>query len=61
MLFNVMMKTLNLELVLMSEYQNTQIFLQESTLESVINWSEVFVVRIVRNAVPWAYVISDRN
>ena len=61
MLFNVMMKTLNLELVLMSEYQNTQIFLQESTLESVINWSEVFVVRIVRNAVPWAYVISGRN
>ena len=55
------MKTLNLELVLMSEYQNTQIFLQESTLESIINWSEVFVVRIVRNAVPWAYVISDRN
>ena len=45
----------------MSEYQNTQIFLQESTLESVINWSEVFVVRIVRNAVPWAYVISGRN
>ena len=45
----------------MSEYQNTKIkniFAKGYTQ----NWTEeVFVIKRVRNKVPWAYVISDLN
>ena len=45
----------------MSEYQNTKIkniFAKGCTP----NWTEeVFVIKRVRNKVPWAYVISDLN
>ena len=53
-----MVKILNLKLVILLEYQNTKIFLQKN----VPNWSkEVFVVKKVRNTVPWTYVICDFN
>ena len=40
----------------MLEYQNIKIFLQKA----VRNWSEdVFVIKKVKNTIPWACVISD--
>ena len=40
----------------MLEYQNIKIFLQKA----VRNWSEdVFVIKKVKNTIPWAFVISD--
>ena len=53
-----MVKILHLKLVILLEYQNIKIFLQKN----VSNWSEeVFVVKKVRNTIPWTYVICDFN
>ena len=53
----LMTKILNLELVVLLEYQNIKIFF---AIEYVPNWSEkVFVINKVKNTVPWTYVISD--
>ena len=41
---------------MMQEFLNTKIFLLKDTR----NWSEeVFVIKKVKNTVPWTYVISD--
>ena len=49
-------KIVNLNLVIMSEYQNTKTFLQVYAQ----NWSEeVFVVSKIKNTVPWSYAISE--
>ena len=50
---------INLKLLILLEYQNAKIFLQKVTLS---NWSEeVFVIKKVKNIVPWTYVISVLN
>ena len=52
-----MIKTLNLKLVMLLEYQNIKTFFAKGY---VPNWSEeVFLITIVENTVPWLYVISD--
>ena len=52
-------KVLNLMLVKMLEYQNIKIFLKKGHIP---NWSEeIFVIKKVKNTVPWTYVISDLN
>ena len=48
------------KLVILLEYQNLKTFLKKTMYVS--NWSEeVFVIRKVKNPVPWTYVISDLN
>ena len=43
------------KIVYTDKYQNIKIFLQ-----NVTNWFEgVFVIKIVKNTVPWTYVLSD--
>ena len=43
----------------MLEYQNIKIFFAKGYIP---NWSEeVFVIKEVKNTVPWTYVISDLN
>ena len=55
----VITKILNLKLLIPLEYQNAKIFLRKVTLS---NWSEeVFVIKKVKNIVPWTYVISVLN
>ena len=52
-----MIKILNILVFL--EYQNIKIFLQRGYTP---NWSEeVFVIKKVKNTVPWTYIISDLN
>ena len=42
-------------LAIMFEYQNTKGFLLWA-----INWSEeVFVIKKIKNTIPWTYVIND--
>ena len=55
----LMIKILNLKLVIILQYQNTKnIFAKGYTP----NWSEeVFVIKKVKNTVPWTYVINDLN
>ena len=43
----------------MFEYQNTKMFLLKDI--SQILSEEVFVIKEVKNTVPWIYVISDLN
>ena len=50
----------------MLEYQYIKMFLQNTIYKNVFakyyfqNWpEEVFVIKKVKNAVPWTYVISD--
>ena len=43
----------------MSEYKNIKIFLQKITLQ--IGLKVVFVIKKVKNTVPWTYVINDLN
>ena len=53
------MKILNLKSVILLEYQNTKTFFAKSSFS---NWSEeVFVIKKIKNTVPWTYVISDLN
>ena len=50
-----MKKILNLKLVTLLEYKNIKIFSQK---DYTPNWSEdVFVIKKVKNTVPWSYVI----
>ena len=52
----LIIKILNLKLVILLEHQNLKHFGKGY----VWNWSEeVFVIKKVKNTVPWAYVISD--
>ena len=58
-----MIKIQNLKLVILVEYRNNikniKTFLQKGYTR---NWSdEDFVIKIVKNTVPWAYVINDLN
>ena len=55
----LMIKILNLKLVIILQYQNTKnIFAKGYTP----NWSEeVFVIKKVKNTVPWTYVLNDLN
>ena len=39
-------------------YQNIKIFFSKGYIP---NWSEVFVIKKVKNSVPWTYIISDLN
>ena len=50
-------KILNLKLVILLEYQSIKTFFSKGY---VPNWSEeVFMIKKVKNSVPWTYVISD--
>ena len=43
----------------MSEYQNKKSFFDK---DYTPNWSEeIFVIKIIKNTVPWIYVINDLN
>ena len=44
--------------MIVSEYQNTKNFLLKDILK---NWSEVFTISKIKNAVPWTYVNSVLN
>ena len=55
----LMMKIRNLKLVILLEYQNIEIFLQKVTLQ--IGLKKIFVIKKVKNTVPWIYIISDLN
>ena len=52
-------KVLNLKLVIMLEYENIKTFLQKAMLENSLK--KFFVIKKVKNIVPWAYIISDLN
>ena len=52
-------KVLNLKLVIMLEYENIKTFLQKAMLENSLE--KFFVIKKVKNIVPWAYIISDLN
>ena len=54
-----MIKILNLNLVILLEYQNTKSIFAKGY---VPDWSEeVFVIKKIENTVTWPYVISDLN
>ena len=55
----LMIQILNFKLLTFSLYQNTKnIFTKRYTP----NWSEeVFVIKKVKNTVPWTYVMNDLN
>ena len=57
--WKMMMKILDLKLVIMWEYQKYKnIFAKGCTP----NWLEkVFIIKEVKNTVPWTYLISDHN
>ena len=52
-------KVLNLKLVIMLKYQNIKILLRKTTFQ--ISLKKFFVIKKVKNTVPWTYVISDLN
>ena len=53
-----MIKILDVKLAILLVYQNIKTLLQKA----VSNWSEeVFVIKKVKNTVPWTYAISDLN
>ena len=43
----------------MLEYENIKTFLQKAMLENSLK--KFFVIKKVKNIVPWAYIISDLN
>ena len=54
-----MIKTLNLKLLTIKQYRNIKTFFAKGY---ILNWSEeVFVIKKLKNAVPWTYVINDLN
>ena len=54
-----MTKIRNFKLVIILEYKNYKIFFANNYTP---NWSEeVFVIKKVKNTVPWTYVINDLN
>ena len=59
LVIKLMTKIRNFKLVIMLEYQNYKNFFANSYTP---NWSEeVFVIKKVKNTVPWTYVINDFN
>ena len=58
-----MIKIQNLKLVILVEYRNNikniKTFLQKGYTRNGAD--EDFVIKIVKNTVPWAYVINDLN
>ena len=53
----VIIKNLNFKFVIMQKYPNTRMFFSKGCTS---NWSEeVFVIKKVKNTVPWIYDISD--
>ena len=44
-------------MVILLEYQNIKTFLQKAMFQ--IDYEEVFVIKKVKNTVPWTYAISD--
>ena len=56
---NFKIEILNSKLVIILEYQNTTIFLLKDALQTSLDF--FFVIKIVKNTVPWTYVISDVN
>ena len=59
LVIKLMTKIRNFKLVIMLEYQNYKNFFANSYTP---NWSEeVFVIKKVKNTVPWTYVINDLN
>ena len=59
MVLSIMRKILNIKLVIVSEYQNTKIFLQKGYTPKLSE--EVFVIKKIRNILPRTYIISDPN
>ena len=57
--FNIMIKILNSKLVIISEYQNTKRFLQNATNQ--IGQKIFFLIKKVKNKVPWTHIISNLN
>ena len=55
---NLIKKIPSLKLVILLEYQIMKNFLQKFTLQVIL---EVFVIKKVKNTVPWTYVINDLN
>ena len=45
--------------VIMLEHQNIRMFLQKETLQIELN--KFFVIKKVKNTVPWTYVINNIN
>ena len=45
--------------VIMLEHQNIRMFLQKETLQIELN--KLFVIKKVKNTVPWTYVINNIN
>ena len=59
LVIKLMTKIRNFKLVIMLEYKNYKNFFANSYTP---NWSEeVFVIKKVKNTVPWTYVINDLN
>ena len=56
---NFKIEILNSKLVIILEYQNTTIFLLKDALQTSLDF--FFVIKIIKNTVPWTYVISDVN
>ena len=56
---NFKIEILNSKLVIILEYQNTTIFLLKDALQTSLDF--FCVIKIVKNTVPWTYVISDVN
>ena len=55
----IMKVILNLKLVILLKYQNIKTFSQKVYTR---NWSEkVFMIKIIKDTVPWTYVIIDLN
>ena len=52
----LIMKILNLKLVIMLGYQNIKTFLQKAIFQIGL---KKFLIKKVKNAVPWTYVIKD--
>ena len=59
MIEKLIIKILNLKLFILLEYQNIKTFLQKVYTPNW--WEEVFVIKKVKNTVPWTYVINVIN
>ena len=55
----IIIKHLNLKLVVMCKCQNIKTFLQMVTLK--IGSTKFFLIKKVKNTVPWTYSIEDLN
>ena len=55
----IIRKVLILKLVIMSEYQNRKIFLQNAVFQICLK--KFFLIKKVKNTLPWTYLISNLN